>query len=123
MIQKTSRDKVAPYITKDGSEIRELLHPTHHGVRNQSLAEALVPAGCTTLLHVHQNTEEIYLVTRGTGLMTLGADKFPISPGDSVLIPPGTPHCVTNTGEAALIILCCCAPAYSHDDTTLLQGS
>jgi mannose-6-phosphate isomerase-like protein (cupin superfamily) len=120
---KTVRDETVPYITKDGSEIRELLHPAHHGVRNQSLAEALVPAGCTTLLHVHQHTEEIYHVTRGTGVMTLGADKFPISPGDSVLIPPGTPHCVANTGEAALIILCCCAPAYSHDDTTLLQGS
>jgi mannose-6-phosphate isomerase-like protein (cupin superfamily) len=121
MILKTARDTTVPYVTKDGSEIRELLHPSHHGVRNQSLAEALVPVGSTTLLHAHELTEEIYHVTGGTGTMTLGADKFAIHPGDSVLIPPGTPHCVTNTGEAALIILCCCAPAYSHDDTVLLE--
>lgn len=120
---KTSRDKIGPYITKDGSEIRELLHQMHHGARNQSLAEALVPAGCTTLLHHHQVTEEIYHVTRGTGIMTLGTKQFPINSGDSVLIPPGTPHCVANTGEAALVILCCCAPAYSHDDTVLLEAS
>lgn len=37
--------------------------------------------------------------------MTLGAEKSPISPGDSVLIPPGTPHCVANTDAAALVIL------------------
>ncbi|MBU1363327.1 MAG: cupin domain-containing protein [Gammaproteobacteria bacterium] len=120
---KTSRDAISPYITKDGSEIRELLHPAHHGARNQSLAEALVPAGGTTLLHRHEVTEEIYHVTGGTGVMTLGAEKFPIGPGDSILIPPGTPHCVANTGEAALVILCCCAPAYSHEDTVLLEAS
>ncbi len=120
---KTSRDAIGPYITKDGTEIRELLHPAQHGAKNQSLAEALVPAGGTTLLHRHQVTEEIYHVTGGTGVMTLGAEKFPIGPGDSVLIPPGTPHCVANTGKTALVILCCCAPAYSHEDTVLLDAS
>jgi mannose-6-phosphate isomerase-like protein (cupin superfamily) len=118
---KTARDEIIPYITKDGSEIRELLHPAQHGGRNQSLAEALVPAGCSTVLHLHEHTEEIYHVTQGHGVMTLGAEKFPIIPGDSILIPPGTPHCVTNTGEGALVILCCCSPAYSHEDTVLLQ--
>jgi len=120
---KTACADISPYITKDGSEIRELLHPAQHGARNQSLAEARVPTGCTTLLHRHEVTEEIYHVTGGTGVMTLGAEKFPISPGDSILIPPATPHCVTNTGEETLIILCCCSPAYSHDDTILLQDS
>ena len=120
---KNSLSGVTPYITKDGSEIRELLHPAHHGARNQSLAEARVPAGCTTVLHRHEVTEEIYHVTGGTGIMTLGAEKFPIGAGNSVLIPPGTPHCVANTGDAALVILCCCAPAYSHEDTVLLKAS
>lgn len=118
----SSRNAAVPYITKDGSEIRELLHPSQHSVRNQSLAEALIPAACTTLLHAHEVSEEIYHVVSGTGIMTLGAENFSINPGDSVLIPPGTPHCVENPGETALIILCCCAPAYSHEDTTVLQG-
>ena len=30
------------YRTKDGSQIRELMHPEHHGNRTQSLAEAIV---------------------------------------------------------------------------------
>jgi hypothetical protein len=41
----TALAEVTPYITKDGSEIRELLHPDQHAVRHQSLAEAVIPAG------------------------------------------------------------------------------
>lgn len=121
MSQRTALAEIAPYITRDGSEIRELLHPDHHAVRHQSLAEAIVPPGATTLLHCHALSEEIYHVTRGHGVMTLGDTVFAIAPGDSVVIAPGTPHCVENTGMEALHILCCCAPAYSHADTELLR--
>ena len=117
---KTALGLVAPYITKDGSEIRELLHPDQHVVRHQSLAEAVVPPGASTQLHRHGVTEEIYHVTRGSGLMTLGEAQFAITVGDSIAILPGTAHCLKNTGHEALHILCCCAPAYSHDDTELL---
>ena len=111
---------IAPYITRDGSEIRELLHPTLHVVRNQSLAEAVVPPGARTRLHRHETSEEIYHVTRGSGRMTLGVETFAIAVGDSIAITPGMPHRVENTGTGALHILCCCAPAYAHADTELL---
>jgi mannose-6-phosphate isomerase-like protein (cupin superfamily) len=117
---KTALADVVPYITRDGSEIRELLHPNQHPVRHQSLAEAVVPPGTATLLHRHARSEEIYHVTRGNGTMTLGDAVFAIAPGDSVVIAPGTPHRVENTGDEPLHILCCCAPAYSHADTELL---
>ena len=117
---KTALAEVTPCVTKDGSEIRELLHPASHAVRHQSLAEATVPAGVTTLLHRHRSSEEIYHITHGSGLMTLGDTLFPVTVGDSVVIAPGTPHRIANTGDVPLRILCCCAPAYAHDDTELL---
>lgn len=55
---KTRSEEIPAYITKDGSNIRELLHPDHHGARNQSLAETIVQPGCRTLLHRHHRTEE-----------------------------------------------------------------
>jgi mannose-6-phosphate isomerase-like protein (cupin superfamily) len=118
---KTSRAGVAPYVTKDGSEIRELMHPAVHGYPGaSSLAEATVPPGTETALHRHRVTEELYHVTAGAGLMTLGADAFEVRPGDTVRIPPGTPHRIRSIGTGPLKILCCCSPAYSHDDTELL---
>ena len=116
----TTYGTIQPYITKDGSQIRELMHPSVHGNRNQSFAEATVPPHTQTALHVHKLTEEIYHVTHGMGLMTLGDEKFAVTSGDTVCIAPGTPHCIENTGAAALRILCACSPAYSHDDTELI---
>lgn len=111
---------VPPYITKDGSEIRELMHPSVQGNKRQSLAEATVPVGGKTLLHKHTITEELYHITRGRGLMTLGDESFEVSIGETVCIPPGTAHCIENLGKEPLVLLCCCSPAYAHDDTELL---
>jgi len=117
---KSSYEDVTPYVTKDGSEIRELMHPAVHGNRAQSLAEATVQQGMHTALHRHGATEEIYYIIRGRGRMTLGATTFDVKSGDTVCIQPGTPHCIENTGLEALRILCACSPAYAHDDTELL---
>lgn len=118
---KTRLADIAPYITRDGSAIRELMHPDVHGNRAQSLAEAVVAAGARTLLHRHRETEELYHVTAGEGVLTLGSERLKVSPGDTALIPPGTPHCIEATGAEALRILCCCSPAYRHEDTEILE--
>ena len=116
----TTHHAIEPYLTKDGSQIRELIHPSLHCNRNQSLAEATVAARAKTALHRHKITEEIYHITSGTGMMTLDNKRFAVAAGDTVCIMPGTPHCIENTSEAPLKILCACSPAYAHEDTELL---
>ena len=113
--------RVVPYRTQDGSEIRELMHPMVHGNAAQSLAEATVTPGHRTLLHRHHRTEELYHITSGEGRMTLGEETFLVREGDTVCIPPGTAHCIETLGAEPLRLLCCCAPAYSHADTELLE--
>jgi len=120
---QTRYAEIPASVTKDGSEIRELMHPAQHGNRCQSLAEATVAPGCRTLLHRHAQTEELYHVTAGSGIMTLGESSFTIDVGDTVLIPPGTLHRIEATGAKPLRILCCCSPPYSHEDTELLEDS
>lgn len=117
MIIKSKYGNREPYTTKDGSLIRELMHPDVHGNKKQSLAEAVVPVGARTTLHTHRRSEEIYHITAGIGLMTFGDEKFSVEAGDTICITPGTPHALENTGKSPLKLLCCCAPPYSHDDT------
>jgi mannose-6-phosphate isomerase-like protein (cupin superfamily) len=117
---KTQYREIEPYLTKDNSTIRELMHPDHHGDMPVSLAEASIPAGTTTRLHRHHASTEYYHVTGGQGEMSLDEECFPITAGDTVLIRPGQVHQVTNTGKRELTILCVCSPPYSHGDTELV---
>jgi len=93
-------DSIEPYRTKDGCEIRELMHPQVHGNCNQSFAEATIAPHAKTTLHRHCISEEIYHITSGIGVMTLADRDFTVASGDTVCIPPGTAHCVANTGDA-----------------------
>jgi mannose-6-phosphate isomerase-like protein (cupin superfamily) len=114
-------NRVPAFTTKDGSEIRELLASRNSCIRNQTLAEARLPAGGRTTPHRHVKTEEIYYVLDGQGMMRVDNETAAVGPGDAIAIPPGASHQITNTGAGLLRFLCCCAPGYEHDDTVLAE--
>ncbi|MFO1499075.1 MAG: cupin domain-containing protein [Verrucomicrobiota bacterium] len=112
---------VPAFTTKDGSEIRELLAHRNSNIRQQSLAEARLPAGGSTQEHYHTLTEEIYYITHGTGRIRIEGELREVRVGDAIAIPPGQKHKIWNTGPDTLRFLCCCAPPYEHSDTTLTE--
>lgn len=116
----SSYREIKPYVTKDRSTIRELMHPDHHSVVNQSLAEAIVAPKSTTRRHYHLESEEIYHIISGCGKMGLGDEEFEVVKGDTILIPPGVAHHLVNDGVEELRVLCCCSPPYGHDDTEMI---
>jgi mannose-6-phosphate isomerase-like protein (cupin superfamily) len=110
-----NRNNETPFTTKDGSTITSLLDLANAPVKNQSLAEAFIPAGGSTQRHFHKDSEEFYYITGGTGVMEIDGKARDVGPGDAILIPPGAWHEITATGD--LVFLCCCAPPYRHEDT------
>lgn len=121
MMDVKNLDEVPAFITKDGSEIRELLAHRNSAIRNQSLAEARLPVGGATQEHYHARTEEIYYITHGRGRMRIGEAEREVRAGDAIAIPPGQRHQIRNIGSEVLRLLCCCAPAYEHADTYLTE--
>jgi len=114
-------DDVEPFTTMDGSQIRELAGRAIGTTLNQSLAEATVPAGGETVEHYHREAEELYFFTHGRGRMRLAKVECEVKPGDVVVIAPGMRHKLWAGPEEPLRLLCCCAPAYSHEDTFLCE--
>lgn len=68
------------------------------------LAYAILPPGNTIEEHF-DTVEEIYLILAGGGLMGVGDEKQEVKEGDSVWIPAGDPHWLTNTGNKDIFVL------------------
>lgn len=117
----TSYAQIVPFVTLDGSEIREWAGPVSAPAQNQSLAEATIPVGGATTEHYHRRSEELYLVSAGKGRLLVDGVERIIAEGDCALIPPGARHKVCNVGSVPLRIVCACSPPYSDEDTTLTE--
>jgi mannose-6-phosphate isomerase-like protein (cupin superfamily) len=120
-VHVTSYERIEPFTTLDGSEIREWAGAVSAPARNQSLAEATIPVGGATTAHFHRVSEELYLVTAGAGRLVIDDEERMVEAGDCALIPPGATHKLFNTGEEPLRIVCSCSPAYSDGDTVLVE--
>jgi mannose-6-phosphate isomerase-like protein (cupin superfamily) len=81
-----------------------------------SIARARVEPGVTTCWHRLHETAERYVMLEGHGRVEIG-DLPPqeVGRGDVVVIPPGCPQRITNTGETDLIFLAVCSPRFCPD--------
>jgi quercetin dioxygenase-like cupin family protein len=72
----------------------------------EGFESARLAPGAFIAEHVHSRTEEIYFVTRGRGLMTLdGGERFPVEPGDLIMLPRTHSHSLENTGDTEMEII------------------
>jgi mannose-6-phosphate isomerase-like protein (cupin superfamily) len=58
--------------------------------------------GETVPAHTHQDEDQVYYVAVGSGFVELDGQRTDVSAGSSVLIPLGTEHLITNTGDGPL---------------------
>jgi mannose-6-phosphate isomerase-like protein (cupin superfamily) len=72
------------------------------GARNLSVTWLSVPAGAEQTLRSHQESEQVYVVVRGSGSMSVAGDTQRVGEGDLILVPPATEHSVSNDGDAEL---------------------
>lgn len=72
------------------------------GARNLSVTWVAVPAGAKQTLRSSEQSEQAYVVVRGTGTMSVAGDTQAVGEGDLILVPPATEHSVGNDGEDEL---------------------
>ncbi len=77
---------------------------------NSQLVIMSIPPGGFVGAETHKYTEQTLFFLSGTGEGELDGKKFPIIPGDVVVVVPGTEHNFWNTGTEPLQIYTVYAP-------------
>lgn len=111
--QIRQRQPDAEYYTEERCFINELCNIPEDAV--VSIAEARVLVDECTRWHRLRGITERYVILSGCGRVEVG-DLAPtdVAPGDVVLIPPGTPQRIRNTGHADLVFLAICSPRFEQ---------
>ena len=117
-----SKEEASVFDSEHGERIYELIG-RGVGERTEwhSVAYVMIPAGKSSQLHYHPEAEESYYILQGKARMILGDEEATILPGQVVLIPPETPHKITNVGESDLAFLAVCVPAWEATNTVPLE--
>jgi mannose-6-phosphate isomerase-like protein (cupin superfamily) len=111
-----SADAVIAQTTDSGTELRVLLDTTDFGQGRMSLAMETLRPGQHTVPHWHEELEEIYYILQGRGRMAIADEVRDVSVGDAVLIPLRAVHCLHNTGDQDLVLLCPVSPPWYPED-------
>jgi mannose-6-phosphate isomerase-like protein (cupin superfamily) len=99
------------YLTPERCYIAE-----NHSDTAVSIARATVKPGVTTKAHhLIKGVQEIYIITSGSGKVTIGnLEPAEVGVGDVVVIPPLISQKVTNTGKTDLVFYCVCTPRFTE---------
>jgi mannose-6-phosphate isomerase-like protein (cupin superfamily) len=73
------------------------------GARNMSVTWLEIPAGAEQTLRSDEGGEQVYIVVRGAGTMSVAGDTQDVEEGDLILVPPATDHSIANDAEESLV--------------------
>lgn len=110
------------FTSTDGCRITETFGVPTEGIKEASVAYAILPKGETTDAH-HHNFLEWYIITKGSAKMTIAEETRDVRVGDNILIPKKNWHFIKNTGTDDLEFYCFCVPAFTLEGTTMKDGS
>ncbi len=78
----------------------------------------LAPGGPRGRMHRHSQSDNVYLVRRGEGVLIAGGETHTIRADQVIYIPAGMPHSLSNLSEGVFEILEIYAPAGQQFDFT-----
>ena len=73
-------------------------------------------AGCHVDMHAHSDATEAMYCMSGAGKAFVGGDWYDFVPDSMIVAPEGIEHCIRNTGEHPLRVLCIFSPPVSADE-------
>ena len=113
--------QTTPFILADFSDIDGVPCPCGSAKRalnssdNQTCTLHTVTISQDAKTHYHKRLTEVYYFLKGEGHMELDGELYPVKPGMTVYIPPGTRHRAV-VGHVPMEILNFVTPPFDPDD-------
>ena len=70
------------------------------------------PCGTSQPVHRHEHAEQVYVVVRGCGRMTVAGETAEVGPGTLIRVPPGTDHAIQGLTVDPLTVVTATAPPF-----------
>jgi mannose-6-phosphate isomerase-like protein (cupin superfamily) len=102
----------APIHERGGQSSYLLLSQGQFGSQNLAITWVDCPPGSWQPLHQHDTQEQIYVITQGRGVMTVGDEEREVVAGTLVFVPPATPHTIRNATDAMMSYVSATSPPF-----------
>lgn len=83
--------------TPGGNSGSGVATPSRGAAEVSVIRQRQIPGGANPP-HTHDR-EEVMVLLAGAVTVTVAGAPQPLGPGDALIVPPGTPHAVANTGD------------------------
>ena len=83
-------------------KVTHLLKKDDFKARVRLCAHLSVPVKGSIGFHEHPDEDEVFIITRGEGILYDGKKESPVSVGDAILTGDGEGHSLTNAGNTGL---------------------
>ncbi len=85
--------------------IRHYIEKDEFGANVRLCAQLLIPPGAGIGGHKHIDEDEVFIITKGSGLIHDGEKEVPVSSGDVILTGKGDEHALRNDGEEEMEVV------------------
>lgn len=86
------------------------------GSRHMTVTWLEIPAGAEQRAHSHEDSEQVYVIVRGSGTMSVAGDVEQVGHGDLIFIPPATDHSIVNGSDEDLVLVTAASPPVSMEE-------
>jgi mannose-6-phosphate isomerase-like protein (cupin superfamily) len=108
----TQHIEQSPIHERGGQSSYLLLGANQFGARNLAITWVDCPPGSWQPLHRHEAQEQIYVIIRGIGVMTVGDEERDVREGMLIFVPPSTAHTIRNDSNAPMSYVSATSPPF-----------
>lgn len=85
--------------------VQPFFTPDEITAKSRLCAKLTLPPGSSIGVHEHLKEDEVYIITRGSGILDDGETETRVEAGDAVLTGNGESHAIRNDGDEALEVI------------------